>query len=297
MFGEVGIHLKSKRVKFKVGVKWVMNLLLLCSQFSWQDLSHEDDGILWTWWKWWAKRGKIGGVNKMGHDNLHHHHHHHVHNFLHKIFHMKMMKIDENDEQKEVKLEVWLKWVMIIFFFMIVIMIVLFTIFFTRSVTWRWWALMTTMMRLVLTRRGGAWGRKEGREGGISGLIPPKCAHPSLQYSYSPSTAVSWRGEERRKLHRCWRAIVCAEQFAAAIREHQVLVENSGWLAFGVPRLSSFRAGKPTSQQGKQKGGVCCVGQREIGTPAYMHNTRNKKRAERQSEREHKSNSIGAWQP
>ncbi len=37
-------------------------------------------------------------------------------------------------------------------------------------------------------KKGWAWGRKEG---GISGLIPPKCAHPSLQYSYPPSTAVS----------------------------------------------------------------------------------------------------------
>jgi len=36
------------------------------------------------------------------------------------------------------------------------------------------------------------WGLgKEGRKEGISGLIPPKCAHPSLQYSYPPSTAVS----------------------------------------------------------------------------------------------------------
>jgi glutamate 5-kinase len=62
---------------------------------------------------------------------------------------------------------------------------------------------------------------------------------------------------------------VCAEQFAAAIREHQVLVVNSGGLASGVPRLSSFRAGKQTSQQGKQKGGACCVGQREIGTSLH----------------------------
>ncbi len=44
---------------------------------------------------------------------------------------------------------------------------------------------------------------KEGRKEGISGLIPPKCAHPSLQYSYPPSTAVSSRGKERKKLHFC----------------------------------------------------------------------------------------------
>jgi hypothetical protein len=33
IFGEVGINLKSKEVKFEVGVKWVMNLVLLVHKF------------------------------------------------------------------------------------------------------------------------------------------------------------------------------------------------------------------------------------------------------------------------
>lgn len=152
---------------------------------------------------------------------------------------------------------------MIIFFFMII----LFAIFFTRSVTWRWWG-FDNNDEVGSDKKGWGLG-KEGRKEGISGLIPPKCAHPSLQNSYPPSIAVSWRGKQRKKLHCFWRAIVCAEQFVAAIREHQVLVVNSVWLASGVPRLSSFRAGRQTSQQGKPKGCVCCVGQREIGNSLH----------------------------
>jgi hypothetical protein len=80
---------------------------------------------------------------------------------------MKMMKIDENDEQKDVKFHNFLHKIC-----------------------------HMKMMGFDDNDEVGSgkkgWGLgKEGREGGVSGLIPPKCAHPSLQYSYPPSTSVS----------------------------------------------------------------------------------------------------------